>query len=177
MSILQTVKPEDATGEVAAIYAQMKEVMGRVPTNFQLFSATPVLLKQQWEYIGTILKHPTLSMPLTTSIRMLVSQDNHCNYCIDMNSGMLINMAGWTPEQVAATRADFNSSPLSPKEKTLLGLVLKQTRDAKSVTVADMQTVRDAGWTDSEIFDAVNHGARMMASDILISGFKAERDF
>lgn len=177
MSILKTVKPEDATGEVAAIYAQMKETMGRVPTSFQLYSTNPTLLRQQWEYIGTILRHPTLSMPLTTSIRMLVSQASDCSYCIDMNAGMLINMAGWTPEQVAATRSDFRNSPLSAKEKSMLGLVLKQTRDAKNVTAADLQTARDAGWSDSEILDAVHHGARMVAGDILISGFQAERDF
>lgn len=177
MSILKTVKPEDATGEVAAIYAQMKEAMGRVPTSFQLYSTNPTLLKQQWDYIGTILRHPTLSMPLTASIRMLVSQANDCSYCIDMNSGMLMNMAGWTPEQVAATRSDFKNSPLSAKEKAMLGLVLKQTRDAKNVTAADLQAARDAGWSDSEILDAVHHGARMVAGDILISGFKAERDF
>lgn len=41
-----------------------------------------------------------------------------------MNAGMLINVAGWTPDQVAA-----------------------------------------------------NHGARMVAGDILINGFKVERDF
>jgi alkylhydroperoxidase family enzyme len=108
---------------------------------------------------------------------MLVSQAGSCSYCIDMNAGMLIQMAGWTPEQVAATRADFKASPLTDKEKTMLGLVLKATRDALGVTAQDLATVRAAGWNDTEILDAVNHGARMVASDILISAFKAERDF
>ncbi|MGV8990265.1 MAG: carboxymuconolactone decarboxylase family protein [Thiobacillus sp.] len=177
MSILQTVTPENATGEVAAIYAQMQEAIGHVPTAFQAYSANPFLLKQQWEYIGSIINHPTLSMPLTTSIRMLVSQAGNCNYCIDMNSGMLMNMADWTPEQVAATRADYKKSPLSDKEKTLLGLVLKATSNSNNVTASDMQAARSAGWSDSEILDAVNHGARMVAGDIIINGFKVERDF
>jgi len=177
MSILQTVSPETATGEVAAIYAQMKEKMGRVPTSFQAYSSTPLLLKQQWEYIGSIINHPTLSMPLTTSIRMLVSQAGNCTYCVDMNAGMLMNMAGWTSDQVAETRADYKKSPLNDKEKTLLGLVLKMTSNSNSVTAEDMQAARTAGWSDSEILDAVNHGARMVAGDIIINGFKVERDF
>lgn len=177
MSILQTVKPENATGEVAAIYAQIQEAWGNVPTAIQVFSSNPVLLKQQWEYYGSIMQHPTLSMPLTTCIRMLVSQAGNCGYCIDMNAGMLINMAGWTPEQVAATRADNKNSPLSDKEKTLLSLVLKSTTDSNNVNASDLQAARTAGWSDSEILDAVNHGARMVASDILINGFKVERDF
>jgi uncharacterized peroxidase-related enzyme len=177
MTILQTVTPETATGEVAEIYAQIKAAWGYVPTAIQAFSANPFLLRHQWEYYGNIMQHPRLTFPLTASIRMLVSQGGNCTYCIDMNAGMLINMAGWTPEQIAATRADFNDSPLSPQEKILLGLVLKATRDSNSVNVADLQAARAAGWSDSDILDAVNHGARMVAADIIINGFKVERDF
>jgi len=177
MSILNTVTPEAATGEVAEIYAQIQNAWGHVPTAIQVFSANPFLLKHQWEYYGSVMQHPTLSMPLTACIRMLVSQAGHCDYCIDMNAGMLINAAGWTPEQVAATRADFSDSPLSGPEKTLLGLVLKMTRDSSSVTSEDLQAARDAGWSDGDILDAVNHGARMVAGDIVINGFKVERDF
>ena len=177
MSILNTQTPDNATGEVAEIYAQITQAWGAVPTALQVYSSNPFLLKQTWEYYGSIMQHPTLSMPLTTCIRMLVSQAGRCSYCVDMNAGMLINMAGWTPEQVAATRADYRDSPLSAREKTLLGLVLKSTRDSNQISSSDLQVARDAGWSDGEILDAVNHGARMVASDILINGFKVERDF
>jgi uncharacterized peroxidase-related enzyme len=177
MSILQTVTPENATGEVAEIYAQIRNAWGHVPTAIQVFSANPALLKHQWEYYGSIMQHPRLSMPLMACIRMLVSQAGSCDYCIDMNAGMLINAAGWTPEQVAATRANFHDSPLSPDEKMLLGLVLKATRDSKSVSAVDLQAARAAGWSDGDILDALNHGARMVAGDIVINGFKVERDF
>ena len=177
MSILQTISPEAATGEVAEIYGQIKQAWGHVPTAIQIYSTNPFLLRNTWEYYASIMQHPTLTFPLTASIRMLVSQAGNCGYCIDMNAGMLINMAGWTPEQIAATRADFNDSPLSPREKTLLGLVLKATRDSNSVNATDLQAARDAGWTDRDILDAVNHGARMVAGDIVINGFKVDRDF
>ena len=177
MSILQTVTPEAATGEVAEIYAQIQNAWGHVPTAIQVFSANPFLLKHQWEYYGSVMQHPTLSMPLTACIRMLVSQAGNCSYCIDMNAGMLMNMAGWTSGQVEATRADFRNSPLEPNEKMLLGLVLKATRDSNSVTALDVQAAREAGWSDSDILDAVNHGARVVAADIIINGFKVERDF
>jgi uncharacterized peroxidase-related enzyme len=177
MSMLQTVTPETATGEVAEIYAQIQNAWGHVPTAIQVFSANPFLLRHQWEYYGSVMQHPTLSMPLTTCIRMLVSQAGNCDYCIDMNAGMLINVAGWTPEQVAATRANFHDSPLSSAEKMLLGLVLKATRDSSSVSALDLQAARAAGWSDGDILDAVNHGARMVAGDIIINGFKVERDF
>jgi hypothetical protein len=41
----------------------------------------------------------------------------------------------------------------------------------------DLQAARAAGWSDADILDAVNHGARMVAGDIVINGFKVECDF
>jgi uncharacterized peroxidase-related enzyme len=177
MSILQTVTPDRAAGEVADIYAQIEQAWGHVPAAIQVFSANPALLRHQWEYYGSIMQHPTLSLPLTACIRMLVSQAGNCDYCIDMNAAMLIHRAGWTVDEVAATRADFRNSPLSSEEKVLLGLVLRATRDSKSVTAEDLDHARAAGWSDGDILDAVNHGARMVAGDIVINGFKVERDF
>ena len=177
MSILQTVTPEHAAGEVAAIYTQIAQAWGHVPAAIQVFSANPALLRHQWEYYGSIMQHPRLSMPLTACIRMLVSQHGNCDYCIDMNAAMLMNLAGWSAEEVAATRADFRESPLSAEEKVLLALVLKATRDSTSVSANDLDAARAAGWSDGDILDAVNHGARMVAGDIVINGFKVERDF
>ncbi len=175
--LLKTISPEAATGEVADIYTQAQNAWGRVPAPLQGFSNNPFLLKQQWEYYGNVMQHPTLSMPLLACVRMLVSEVGQCHYCIDMNAGMLVEMAGWTPEQVANTRADFMNSPLTDKEKTLLALILKAVKDASSVNAEDIDGARAAGWNDGEIFEAVHHGARMVAGDILINAFKVERDF
>jgi alkylhydroperoxidase family enzyme len=177
MSLLKTVPPASATGEVAAIYTQMAQAWGNVPSVMQVWSASPFLLKQQWEFIGYSMQHPSLSFALLACVRMLVSQAGRCDYCIEMNAGLLVNMGGWTPEQVAATRADYQASPLPEREKLLLGLVLKAVRDAHSVTAQDLDAARAAGWSDGDILDAVAHGARMAASDIIINAFKVERDF
>ena len=177
MSLINTINPENATGEVAELYTQMQQAMGHVPAALQLYSSNPTLLREYWNYIGSIMQHPTLSPALTTTIRMLVSQQGRCAYCIDMNAGLLINMMGWTADQVAATRTDYQAGPFSAAEKTLLGLVLKSARDSGSVTALDIQDARQAGWGDRDILDAVYHGARMVAGDIMINAFKVERDF
>ncbi len=60
MSTLQTITPETATGEVAEIYAQIKNAWGHVPTAIQVFSANPFLLRHQWAYYSSVMQHPTL---------------------------------------------------------------------------------------------------------------------
>lgn len=177
MTTIQTVSPDNATGEVAAVYEQIKNSLGHVPNAIRLFSSNPFLLKNQWEYYGSIIQHPNLSLALTACIRLLVSQQGHCAYCIDMNAGMLMNMMGWSAEQVQATRASYLDSPLPEREKALLGFVLKAVKDATGTSAEDVGALRALGWSDSDILDALNHGARMVAGDILINAFHVELDF
>lgn len=177
MSLLKTLPPEEATGEVAEIYAQMQAAWRSVPNVLRIWSSSPFLLKQQWEFIGYAMSHPTLSGPLLACVRMLVSQMGRCDYCIDMNEGLLADMMGWTPEEVAATRADPVAANLPERERALLLLVLRAVQDPASVGAGDLDALRGLGWSDGDILDAVTHGARMVAGDIIINAFKVERDF
>lgn len=177
MSIISTVAPEQATGRVAEIYGQMQQAFGRVPNAFRLYSASPAVLENQWQNTGYYFQHSTLGFPLLASIRMLVSQDNVCDYCIGLNEAMLIERAGFTVDQIAAMKRDPATAPLAAKDKAMLVFVLKATRASKTASAADVEALRGLGWSDNEIFDAVNHGARNVAADIIFNTFKIENDF
>lgn len=177
MALIQTVAPEQASGSVAQIYREIEELFGKVPNAFRLMSNSPELLAQQWQQIKYYMQHPTLSFPLLATIRMLVSQENECEYCISMNASMLIHRAGLTPKQVAATKHNPADAPLSDKDKSMLLLVLKATKTPKAVTAQDLDHLREQGWQDGDILDAVQHGARNIAADVLFNTFKVENDF
>ncbi|MHB1292632.1 MAG: carboxymuconolactone decarboxylase family protein [Sulfuricella sp.] len=177
MSIISTVAPEQADGKVAEVYGQIQQMMGRVPNAFQLYSSSPVLLEQQMQQIAYYMQHPTLSFPLLAMVRMLVSQHNDCQYCVGFNEGMLMHRVGLTPEQVAATRRNPADAPLPDKDKAMLLLVLKATKTPKMVEKSDMDQLRALGWSDGDIMDAVYHGARNVAVDIVFNAFKIENDF
>jgi alkylhydroperoxidase family enzyme len=177
MPLIDTVTPEKANGQVAAVYGDITKVFGRVPNAMQMFSASPAQLNSQWESMGYYLKHPALSFPLLAAVRMLVSKENNCHYCIGMNGGLLINMAKWTPEQVAATKHDAMAAPLSEKEKAMLAFVLKTVAERKSVTRPEIDKLAKLGWSESDVFDAVAHGARNVAVDIIFNTFQIENDF
>ena len=177
MSLIATISPEHATGQVADIYGQIRQVLGGVPNALRMHSASPNALAAQWADIGYYFKHPSLGLPLLAAIRMLVSQRNDCEYCVGFNESLLINRAGFTPEQTAAAKRDPASLPLSEKDRHMLLFVLKATQTPKTVGVSDLDRLRALGWTDPDIFDAVNHGARNVAVDILFNTFKIENDF
>jgi uncharacterized peroxidase-related enzyme len=177
MSIISTVAPEQASGKVAEVYGQITQMMGRVPNAFQMYSSSPELLAQQAQYIAYNMQHPTLSFSLLAMVRMLVSKHNDCQYCIGMNEALLINMAKLSPEQVAASKNNPADAALPEKDKAMLLLVLKAVKTPHLVDKSDLDRVRALGWRDGEIFDAVNHGARNVAADIVFNTFKIENDF
>lgn len=177
MSIISTVAPEQAGGKVAEVYGKIQQMMGRVPNAFQLYSSSPVLMEQQMQQIAYYMQHPTLSFPLLAMVRMLVSQHNDCQYCVGFNESMLMQMAGLTPEQVAATRSNPADAPLPDKDKAMLLFVLKATKTPKMVEKSDLDQLRALGWSDGDIMDAVYHGARNVAVDIVFNAFKIDNDF
>jgi uncharacterized peroxidase-related enzyme len=177
MSLIETVPVESATGDVAAIYQQMQSALGMVPNAFRIRSASPQQLKMMFESVGYYMQHPRLSPALLACVRMLVSVDTNCVYCIDFNAGMLINRLGWTPEQVAATKADPSAASLPDKDKAMLLFVLKAVRDSLSITAADLDALRKLGWSDADIVDGLSHGASMVAGDIVLNAFQVERDY
>lgn len=177
MPIIQTVSPEQATGTVAETYRQIEQAFGRIPHALQMYSASPKLMEEQWRTIGYYMNHPALSFPLLAMTRMLVSQQNSCEYCVGFNEAMLIERAGLDPEQLAAAKRDPAQAPLSDKDRAMLLFVLKGTREPAKVTAEEVEALRRLGWTDSDILDAMAHAARNVAVDLIFNTFKIENDF
>lgn len=55
----------------------------------------------------------------------------------------------------ALSRADIAAAHLPEKEQRLLEYVAKLTRHSYRVTAEDAQSLRDAGWSDAQIAEAV----------------------
>ena len=174
MPLIHTIQPQDASGELAKIYEIITSMRGTVGNNEKLFSVSPELLSQQMDFIKFYMNHPTLSMPLLACIRIMVSSGEECQFCIDYNTAMLINMAGWTFDQVAAMRKNLNEANLPEREIAMLHLAVKAVRNAHGVNADDLDTLREMNWSDSDILEAVNLATRMLAIDIIFNTFKIE---
>ncbi|MCJ7765505.1 MAG: hypothetical protein MUP09_06140 [Thiovulaceae bacterium] len=176
MPLIQTTAPEEATGELAKLYAIFTAMRGSVGDNAKLFGVSPELLRQQMDFIKFYMNHPTLSMPLLAAVRIMVSSGEACQFCIDFNTGMLINMEGWTFDQVASMRKNIDDANLPDREIAMLRLVIKSIKNAHAVNADDLDALRKMNWEDKDIMDAVNHAARMLATDIIFNTFKIENN-
>jgi alkylhydroperoxidase family enzyme len=55
----------------------------------------------------------------------------------------------------ALSRGDLEAAPVAPEERALLELVTTVTRHAYRTTDEEVQRLRDLGWTDPQIAEAV----------------------
>ncbi len=177
MPLIQSITPQQAEGRIREVYDQVTAAFGGVPNAMQIYSASPELLAGQWAGIGYYMQHPTLNFVLLAMMRMLISQQGHCDYCIGFNESLLINHAGLSVEQVQAAKRDPASAPLPPKDLAMLLFTLKATHDSTSITAADLDALRRQGWSDKDILDALNHAAHMLGADMLLNALKVEKDF
>ncbi len=65
----------------------------------------------------------------------------------------------YTEVAKALRDGDLDSAPVTPAERLLLEFVGTLTRHAYRITDEQVQSLRDAGWTDAQIAEAVYDGA------------------
>ena len=170
MFILNHVKPENATGKVAEAYSIFPPEIP-VPDPLIIMSASPELVHLQSAVIRHYMTHEKLDMGILATIRYLVANEHDYQFCINLNSGLLKMAGGMTDEELEALRKDPESAQLEESQKALLLFVLKVVRTPEDVSEADIDALRQLGWSDKDIFEAAFHGTSMIGASKLYKAF------
>ena len=173
MALIKLVEKEEATGRVAEIYDTMINTMGFIPNAFKVFSPSAHVLDRQFGNLAYYMRHKTLGGKLLAFIRMLVSEQEKCVYCVGMNSGILLQY-GVLPDQLAEIKMDPSRAPLEENELALLLFVLKVVNDSGSVEPSDIDKLYKLGWSDADILDATYHGTSQVSTDKIFNAFRIE---
>jgi uncharacterized peroxidase-related enzyme len=175
MALLHLIEKDQATGRIAEIYENMINAMGFIPNAFKVFSPSVHVLENQVGNLGYFMRHKTLGGKLLAFIRLLVSDQEQCAYCVGMNSGILFQY-GVLPEMIAEIKQDPSKAPLEDKEIAMLLFVLKVVKNSNSIEQHDVDRLRNHGWNDSEILDATYHAVTQTGVDKIFNAFKIESD-
>jgi alkylhydroperoxidase family enzyme len=175
MSLLELTQPEQATGRLAELYAEAEQYFGVIPNNVRMLGVSPSILEQQLTFSQYYMAHRSLSKAFLALVRLLLSNASGSPYCEGFTSGLLLQR-GITGEEIEAAKTDPEHAPLNGKEKPLLLFVLRASRDPHAVTPEDVSALKDLGWTELEIFEALVYGTRSVATNILFDAFKLQQD-
>ncbi len=160
--------PENAKGKVAKAYSVFPEQIG-VPAPIQIFSASPQLLANKMHDLKYFMGHEELNHPLLAAIRFIAASHFNYDYCITFNAKLLKSI-GLTDDEVSqlpsAPEAIFDES-----EAAILRFVSQSLDAPENIGENDIATLRNHGWTDVAIFDALAQAANIMSTGFILSTF------
>ena len=148
-----------ATGPIADVYARwMAANPGRteIPAILKCLSLRPAvfeLMDAASDEIHFNAGH--LDCRTKEILATYISALNQTNYCTGSHAAFLAKHDP-TPELPRALRdLDLDAAGLTPAERGLLDFAAILTRHAAKTTDADVARLRDLGWTDPQIAEAV----------------------
>jgi len=173
MPLITPIAPAEDQERVDNILKAVNEHIGFIPDGLRLFIFSPPLLESFVGNISYFNGGTSIPPSLMAMIRYLVSSKAECTFCIDMNEGFLVNM-GADLEQVRAARSNPDLAPVEENQRPLLALALKSVETPENVMEQDIQAVRQAGWSDREIFDAIAQANSNRAFNNILRTFNIE---
>lgn len=181
---LEEIASRPTEGMTTVAFEKLRADGEAIPEILHLFrfkrSATDHLVR----FTEEVMRGPS---PLSPGLRELIgayfSKKNNCSFCSDAHAA---SAAGFLDEGlVDEVLRDVETSRLDEPHKALFRYVAKLAEGAFKVTAEDIQKLKNAGWTEEAIYDALtvasvfkfyntwNNGSgvqTMKSSDYLYSG-------
>ena len=148
---IKTVEPEEATGEIAALYADEVKAMGRVMQATQCWSARPDVIVPVEALLHRIRDGFSLGLLDFRLVTFVAAQHVPSSYCCHVYFRSLSGMMG--REQALAVRRDYRTAGLTERQVAMLAYAEQISKDASKITAADVDRLRAAGLSDLNIAD------------------------
>jgi len=163
---------DDVPAASKPILDAVQKQLGVVPTMFRLIATSPAALQGFVANNGALAK--TLDVKTRERIALAVAQVNGCDYCLSAHSYLGLNLAKITPEEVALNRKGQSGDA---KADAALRFATKIVKERGHVTGADIQAVREAGFSDSQIVEIVTVTAENVFTNLLNVVAETDIDF
>ena len=156
--------------EVLALWQAPLEKLGFVPNVLRLYALRPSHLLAWNDHYEELMKGESgLTKAEREMIAVVVSVANRCAYCIAAHAAALRKLTK-DPALADAIEADYRTAPVEPRVRAMLDYAVKLTREPGEMTEADVQALRDAGWTDEDVLDIAEVTGMFNFSNRLASG-------
>ncbi|WP_411968369.1 peroxidase-related enzyme [Haloferax sp. YSSS75] len=128
------------------------ERAGFTPNVFAGFAYKPSHWRAFFDYHDALVDDTDLERHEVEMIIVAVSGVNHCYYC-NVAHGALLRIYAKDPLLADQLVANYRSADISEKHKTMLDVAVKLTERPVEVGDDDLQRLRDAGFSEEEVWD------------------------
>jgi uncharacterized peroxidase-related enzyme len=172
MSRLVVPAREDVPEASQPILDAVHKQLGVVPNMFRLIAQSAAAAQGFAANNGALAR--TLDVKTRERIALAVAQVNGCDYCLSAHTYLGLNLAKITPEEVALNRKGASGDA---KANAAVSFAAKIVRERGHVGDADVQAVRDAGFTDGQIVDILAVTAENIFTNLLNVVAETDIDF
>ena len=88
-------------------------------------------------------------------IAVVVSSINRCFYCLVSHGAAVRELSG-NPQLGEMLVMNYRVAPLEPKQRAMLDFAAKMTKASAEIEEADREVLRQAGFSDRDIWDIAN---------------------
>lgn len=149
MSVIHTPGPDEATGDVAAIYAEDIADLGYVPDYTRVMAMNPEAYRA-WEQLGRTIKR-SLGARRFELVTLAAAQGTHSQHCRLAHGRKTLGLM--EEGELEGVARDYRSAGLTDAEVAMMEFAERISTDSTGITDADVLRLRDLGFTDREIVD------------------------
>ena len=153
ISIFDLPGPDALEADMQAYFRVCEEKLGFVPNVLRTYSFNQDKLRAFSQLYNSLMLGPSaLSKLEREMVAVVVSSANRCFYCL-VAHGQAVRKLSGDPELGEMLVMNYRVAPLEPRVRAMLDFAWKLTVEPWSVGDADRHGLRDAGLSESEIFD------------------------
>lgn len=173
VSFLREVQLDDKFGPFVAF----RENFGFIPNLFRAQTLLPRVIEVQARIAGTLLiKEKALSRTQKEMIILLVAAAHQSTYCVTAHASFLESL-GIPESQLDQLLSDYHQAGLPLADTVLLDFSLKLSHNPTSVSSEDIEGLREHGFDDESILEAIQVTALARFLCTLTVGLSPEPDF
>ncbi len=139
--------------DLRKLFAKAREKLGFVPNVFVVYMVRPEHFRPWFAHFRALMQGQSeLSLAEREMISVVVSSENQCLYCL-VSHGADLRQA--LQDEVLGDRItlDYRRAGLDERTVAMLDYAVKITRNPIECSEADIERLRDQGFSDQTIFD------------------------
>jgi uncharacterized peroxidase-related enzyme len=160
--------PEDSRPILEAFTKQL----GFTPNLFSIMSLSPNAISGWAGLQGSLAK--TLDAKTRDGIALAVSQVNACHYCLSAHTHVATNFAKMDAGEISLNRQGQSGDS---KRNAAIVFAKKLIELRGKVSEADLNAVRQAGYTDANVVEIIALSAQFLLTNFVNNVFDTEIDF
>ena len=144
------------SGEMQAYFAKCDEKIGFVPNVLRAYAHDNQKLEAFAALYNDLMLAPSgLSKLEREMIAVVVSSQNRCYYCLTAHGAAVRQLSG-DPVLAEMLVQNYRAAELAPRHRAMLDFAVKLTDAPWSVEEPDRARLREAGFSDRDIWDVAS---------------------